>query len=173
MGADDTRHDDLRRVRSTRKRGNTRGGGEPRQTFNWNSQGGLLAVSSTAKYVTYVMDAEGRRVGRKSGATQAMAALDREWMYDGQLRIVAEVIGARLYDADLSVSQFSLASVSTTRVLGIGYDKDGLVSSLGGLAPTGLTIVRSPTAGLLLSMTCGSPAVAEAMSYDGFGAPEC
>ena len=65
------------------------------QTLTWNGQGGLLSVAqSGSSTVTYVIDPQGRRVGRKVGAN-----LDREWLYDTQLRLVGEVIGttSRVY----------------------------------------------------------------------------
>ena len=59
------------------------------QTLTWNGQGGLLSVAqSGSSTVTYVIDPQGRRVGRKVGAN-----VDREWLYDTQLRLVGEVIG--------------------------------------------------------------------------------
>ncbi len=62
---------------------------QPTQTLTWNGQGGLLSVAqSGSSTVTYVIDPQGRRVGRKLGAN-----LDREWLYDTQLRLVGEVIG--------------------------------------------------------------------------------
>lgn len=62
---------------------------QPTQTLTWNGQGGLLSVAqSGSSTVTYVIDPQGRRVGRKVGAN-----LDREWLYDTQLRLVGEVIG--------------------------------------------------------------------------------
>ncbi len=64
-------------------------GSQPTQTLTWNGQGGLLSVAqSGSSTVTYVIDPQGRRVGRKVGAN-----VDREWLYDTQLRLVGEVIG--------------------------------------------------------------------------------
>jgi RHS repeat-associated protein len=63
---------------------------QPAQTLTWNGQGGLLSVvQSGSPTVTYVIDPQGRRVGRKVGAN-----VDREWLYDTQLRLVGEVIGS-------------------------------------------------------------------------------
>jgi RHS repeat-associated protein len=65
-------------------------GSQLTQTLTWNGQGGLLSVvQSGSPTVTYVIDPQGRRVGRKVGAN-----LDREWLYDTQLRLVGEVIGS-------------------------------------------------------------------------------
>ena len=67
----------------------------PTQSFTWDSEGSLLSSTQPSATVTYVIDALGRRVGRKVGGV-----LNREWVYDGQLRIVGEYIGAtkvRLY----------------------------------------------------------------------------
>jgi RHS repeat-associated protein len=65
----------------------TRTRGALNQSLSWDSQGSLLAVTQGATTVKYVVDAQGRRVGRRVGPT-----LDREWFYDGQLRIVGEVL---------------------------------------------------------------------------------
>jgi len=60
--------------------------GAPAQALTWDSEGSLKSVVQ-ANTVSYLVDARGRRVGRKVNGT-----LDREWLYDGQLRIVGEVI---------------------------------------------------------------------------------
>jgi RHS repeat-associated protein len=66
--------------------------GVPTQSFTWDSEGSLLSVSRPpSATVTYVIDALGRRVGRKLGGV-----LNREWVYDGQLRIVGEYIGTKV-----------------------------------------------------------------------------
>ena len=66
--------------------------GVPTQSFTWDSEGSLLSVSRPpSATVTYVIDALGRRVGRKLGGV-----LNREWVYDGQLRIVGEYLGTKV-----------------------------------------------------------------------------
>ena len=62
--------------------------GTPAQTLTWDSQGSLLSVTQAPSLpVKYIVDAQGRRVGRRLNGV-----LDREWFYDGQLRIVGEVV---------------------------------------------------------------------------------
>lgn len=57
-------------------------------TYTWDGEGSLLGVAGpTPGPITYDVDAKGRRVGKRVNGT-----LERQWMYDGQLRIVAEVV---------------------------------------------------------------------------------
>ena len=57
-------------------------------TYTWDGEGSLLGVAGTTPgTITYDVDAKGRRVGKRVNG-----ALERQWMYDGQLRIVAEVV---------------------------------------------------------------------------------
>ena len=57
-------------------------------TYTWDGEGSLLGVAGTTPgTITYDVDAKGRRVGKRVNGT-----LERQWMYDGQLRIVAEVV---------------------------------------------------------------------------------
>ncbi len=57
-------------------------------TFTWDGEGSLLGVKQGgADIVTYDVDAKGRRVGRRVGTN-----LTHQWFYDGQLRIVGEVV---------------------------------------------------------------------------------
>ena len=59
-------------------------------TYTWDGEGSLLGVAGTTPgTITYDVDAKGRRVGKRVNG-----ALERQWMYDGQLRIVAEVVYA-------------------------------------------------------------------------------
>jgi YD repeat-containing protein len=59
-------------------------------TYTWDGEGSLLGVAGTTPgTITYDVDAKGRRVGKRVNGT-----LERQWMYDGQLRIVAEVVYA-------------------------------------------------------------------------------
>lgn len=56
------------------------------QSYSWDSEGSLLAVTGAAT-VSYHVDANGRRVARTEGGF-----VTHQWMYDGQLRIVGEVV---------------------------------------------------------------------------------
>ena len=61
----------------------TRTVGGVAKTLTYDNAGNLTSVDN----VTYVVDAQNRRVGKKVGVT-----LVREWLYDGQLRVVGEVV---------------------------------------------------------------------------------
>lgn len=66
----------------------TRTVGGTTHTYTWDGEGSLLGVAGTTPgTITYDVDAKGRRVGKRVNG-----ALERQWMYDGQLRIVAEVV---------------------------------------------------------------------------------
>jgi len=57
-------------------------------TYRWDGEGSLLGVKQGGPdIVTYDVDAKGRRVGRRVGTN-----LTHQWFYDGQLRIVGEVV---------------------------------------------------------------------------------
>ncbi len=58
------------------------------QTLAWDSEGGLLSVTKPgAPTVDYALDARGRRVAKRVDG-----AVVREWLYDGQLRVVGEAV---------------------------------------------------------------------------------
>jgi RHS repeat-associated protein len=60
------------------------------QTLAWDSEGGLLSVTKPgAPTVDYALDARGRRVAKRVNGVVV-----REWLYDGQLRVVGEVLQA-------------------------------------------------------------------------------
>jgi RHS repeat-associated protein len=61
-------------------------------TYTWDSFGNLKSVKRpgfAAPDIEYVYDGQNRRVGKK-----VAGALQKFWLYDGQLRIVAELDGA-------------------------------------------------------------------------------
>lgn len=61
----------------------------PTQSLTWNGNGGLLQATKSGVTTKYLLDAKGRRSARLTDGT-----LNRTWTYDGQLRIVGEVITA-------------------------------------------------------------------------------
>ena len=63
------------------------GGAPASELQEQRSEGSLLSV--TPGNVEYVIDAYGRRVGKRLAGK-----LVREWMYDGQLRVVGEIVNA-------------------------------------------------------------------------------
>jgi RHS repeat-associated protein len=81
----------------------TRTVGTETQTYTWDGEGSLMGstvtvtppapAAPTVITVTYDVDAKGRRVARRVNGT-----VERQWMYDGQLRIVGEVV----YQAQVS-----------------------------------------------------------------------
>jgi hypothetical protein len=81
----------------------TRTVGTEMQTYTWDGEGSLMGstvtvtppapAAPTVTTVTYDVDAKGRRIARRVNGT-----VERQWMYDGQLRIVGEVV----YQAQVS-----------------------------------------------------------------------
>jgi hypothetical protein len=81
----------------------TRTVGTETQTYTWDGEGSLMGstvtvtppapAAPTVTTATYDVDAKGRRVARRVNGT-----VERQWMYDGQLRIVGEVV----YQAQVS-----------------------------------------------------------------------
>ncbi|RZL64849.1 MAG: RHS repeat protein, partial [Rhodococcus sp. (in: high G+C Gram-positive bacteria)] len=65
----------------------TKSDGPRTTTYDWDRLGNLLAVHRPlpATAIEYVYDGHDRRIGRKVGGI-----LQQTWLYDGQLRIVAE-----------------------------------------------------------------------------------
>jgi hypothetical protein len=71
--------------------------GTETQTYTWDGEGSLMGstvtvtppapAAPTVTTVTYDVDAKGLRIARRVNGT-----IERQWMYDGQLRIVGEVV---------------------------------------------------------------------------------
>lgn len=62
--------------------------GSATTTYAWDDRGALLSVTrpGSVPVINYVLDPQGRRIGRKLGST-----LERGWLYAGGLHPVAEV----------------------------------------------------------------------------------